>query len=64
MGHCSLLSTELTMPECQNCGAFVTKRYARVFTPRGVDEPRVCPDCQDKIRDGADVREARSARDP
>ncbi|MGM0388312.1 DUF7563 family protein [Natrinema limicola] len=52
------------MPECQNCGAFVTKRYARVFTPRGVDEPRVCPDCQDKIRDGADVREARSARDP
>lgn len=50
------------MPECQNCGAFVTEAYARVFTPRGVDEPRVCPDCPDKIRDGADVRTARSTR--
>ncbi|SFB80417.1 hypothetical protein SAMN05444422_102102 [Halobiforma haloterrestris] len=52
------------MPECQNCGAFVTDAYARVFTPRGVDDPRVCPDCQDKIRDGAEVRTARSPRNP
>lgn len=50
------------MPNCQNCGSFVTGAYARVFTPKGIDEPRVCPECTDKIRDGADVREARSPR--
>lgn len=50
------------MPECQNCGSFVTDAYVRVFTPDGVTEPRVCPNCEDKIRDGADVREARSTR--
>jgi len=50
------------MPECQNCGAFVTTDYARVFTPNGVEKPRVCPQCEDKIRDGADVRQARSTR--
>jgi hypothetical protein len=50
------------MPECQNCGGFVTAAYARVFTPTGIDEPRVCPQCEDKIRDGAQVREARSTR--
>ncbi|WP_168927081.1 MULTISPECIES: DUF7563 family protein [Natronorubrum] len=50
------------MPECQNCGAFVTDAYARVFTPPGVDDPRVCPNCQDKIRDGAEIRAARSSR--
>jgi hypothetical protein len=50
------------MPECQNCGAFVTAAYARVFTPNGVEDPRVCPQCEDKIRDGSDVREARSTR--
>ncbi|WP_438268171.1 DUF7563 family protein [Halocatena salina] len=50
------------MPECQNCGAFVTRAYARVFTPIGVQNPRVCPNCEDKIRDGASVREARSTR--
>lgn len=50
------------MPECQNCGSFVTAQYVRVFTPDGEDCPRVCPDCPDKLRDGADVREARSTR--
>lgn len=50
------------MPECQNCGSFVTGTYARVFTPPEVDDPRVCPDCTDKIRDGAKVRAARSPR--
>ncbi|GAA0671123.1 hypothetical protein ACFQDG_12780 [Natronoarchaeum mannanilyticum] len=50
------------MPRCQNCDAFVTRDYARVFTPRGTEEPRVCPQCEDKIRDGSDVREARSPR--
>lgn len=50
------------MPECQNCGAFVTDAYARVFTPTGMKNPRVCPDCEDKIRDGAEIRDARSSR--
>lgn len=50
------------MPTCQGCGSTVTARYARVFTPNGVDEPRVCPFCEDRVRDGAEVREARSTR--
>jgi len=50
------------MPNCQNCGSFVTEAYVRVFTPEADDARRVCPDCEDKIRDGADVREARSSR--
>lgn len=50
------------MPECLNCGAFVTERYVRVFAPDGYDQPRVCPHCEDVIRDGNDVREARSTR--
>ncbi|MFC6904857.1 DUF7563 family protein [Halalkalicoccus tibetensis] len=50
------------MPECQNCGSFVTEAYVRVFTPADVDAPRVCPDCEDLIRDGAEIRKARSSR--
>jgi len=50
------------MPECQNCGSFVTEAYMRVFTPDGYNGPRVCPFCEDKLRDGAEVREARSSR--
>ncbi|WP_458186861.1 DUF7563 family protein [Haladaptatus sp. NG-WS-4] len=50
------------MPECQNCGSFVTAAYARVFTPPEEEDPRVCPDCEDKVRDGAEVRNARSPR--
>jgi len=50
------------MPSCQNCNAHVTETYARVFTPHDVDKPRVCPHCDDLLRDGADVREPRSAR--
>jgi hypothetical protein len=50
------------MPTCQNCGSFVTERYVRVFTPEQISEPRVCPHCPDMIRDGADVRQARSSR--
>ena len=52
----------LSMPNCQNCGAFVTDAYARVFTPDDHDEPRVCPECPDKLREGAEIREARSQR--
>ncbi|PSP51424.1 hypothetical protein BRC67_07625 [Halobacteriales archaeon QH_3_68_24] len=43
------------MPECQNCGAFVTADYARVFTPNGVESPRVCPPADG----GADPAETR-----
>lgn len=50
------------MPECKNCGSFVTDEYVRVFAPEGLSDPRVCPSCDDKVRDGADVREARSKR--
>jgi hypothetical protein len=41
------------VPECQNCGSFVTEAYARVFTPADVDDPRCCPDCPDMVRKGA-----------
>ena len=50
------------MPTCQNCGGFVTERYVRVFAPDGHDNARVCPNCEDKLREGAEVREARSRR--
>ncbi|UIO98701.1 hypothetical protein Hbl1158_09055 [Halobaculum sp. CBA1158] len=50
------------MPECNNCGGFVTERYVRVFAPDGSENVRVCPNCEDKLRDGAEVREARSKR--
>ncbi|MFB6234584.1 MAG: hypothetical protein ABEH81_10525 [Halopenitus sp.] len=50
------------MPSCQNCGAFVTADYVRVFTPNDVEAPRVCPACEDKVRDGAEVRDARATR--
>jgi hypothetical protein len=46
--------------QCQNCGNEVSKRYVDVFEPDGVDQPRVCPDCEDIIRDGNGVREKRS----
>lgn len=49
------------MPECQNCSTHVTKQYAKVFTPPGVSEPRVCPHCPDMVRSGAEVREAHGA---
>ena len=50
------------MPECQNCGGFVTDAYVRVFAANGLENPRVCPDCADRVRAGADVREARRTR--
>lgn len=50
-------------PACQNCGAFVTRDYVRVFAPEGADGPGVCPDCGDKVRgrDGR-PRDAHAAR--
>lgn len=50
------------MPECENCESQVTKQYVRVFEPQGVENPRVCPFCEDMVRDGSDVREARADR--
>jgi NAD-dependent SIR2 family protein deacetylase len=50
------------MPQCRNCGAHVTPQYARVFTPNEVEQPRVCPDCPDRIRRQGEVVEARSQR--
>jgi NAD-dependent SIR2 family protein deacetylase len=50
------------MPECINCGSFVTDDYVRVFAPDGMENPRVCPNCEDMVRDGANVRKARAKR--
>lgn len=50
------------MPTCANCGSFVTERYVRVFAPPDETAARVCPSCEDMVRDGADVRPARAPR--
>ena len=50
------------MPSCLNCESFVTENYVRVFAPTGMESVRVCPRCEDKLRDGAEVRKARSTR--
>jgi hypothetical protein len=50
------------MPICENCDGFVTETYVRGFAPAGRKTIRVCPHCPDKLRDGADVREAHAAR--
>jgi RNA polymerase subunit RPABC4/transcription elongation factor Spt4 len=57
-GGCSSRS----MPACANCEAFVTEQYVRVFAPPEMDTVRVCPNCEDMIREGAEIREARSSR--
>lgn len=50
------------MRECNNCGSSVSERYVRVFAPDETRGPRVCPNCEDLVRDGAEVREARATR--
>lgn len=51
------------MAECDNCGAFVSDQYVRVFAPTGMETVRVCPACPDMVREsGGDVREAKSPR--
>jgi len=50
------------MPECNNCGGFVTGQYARVFAPPETQGVRVCPNCKDKLRSGGEVRETHSPR--
>ena len=51
-----------SMSECQNCGGFVTEQYVRVFAPSGMETVRVCQNCPDKLRDGAEIREATTSR--
>ena len=51
-----------SMPACENCDGFVTDNYVRVFAPPEMDTVRVCPHCEDELRDGAEVREAYSPR--
>jgi NAD-dependent SIR2 family protein deacetylase len=53
---------EITVSRCQHCDGFVTEQYVRVFAPTGMNTVRVCPNCEDKLRDGAEVREAHSPR--
>jgi NAD-dependent SIR2 family protein deacetylase len=50
------------MPACENCDGFVTDSYVRVFAPPESETVRVCPNCEDKIRDRGEVREAHSPR--
>lgn len=49
------------MPECTNCGAAVSARYCRVFSPDSGDV-RACPRCPDRTRVNGKVREARASR--
>jgi hypothetical protein len=50
------------MPECDNCDSFVTEQYVRVFAPPHLDTVRVCPRCEDLVREGNGTRGARSKR--
>ena len=50
------------MAHCDNCEGFVTDAYVRVFSSPGMATVRVCPDCEDMVREGADVREAKAPR--
>ena len=46
--------------ECQNCGSHVDRQFVRVFEPEDEEAPRVCPNCEDLIRDGNSVRRKRA----
>lgn len=50
------------MRKCQNCGAAVTDQYARVFAPPGIHGVRVCPNCENKLREKGEIRDAHSSR--
>jgi len=52
------------MPKCQHCEAHVTADYVRVFSANGQDDVRVCPNCEDRVRDKhGKPRQARADRD-
>lgn len=49
--------------ECENCGATVSKQYARVMSPQQNPESvECCPHCPDLLWDGSGTREAKSVR--
>lgn len=48
------------MPDCQNCGAFVTKQYVRVFEPSEMDDASACPHCTNRNRIGTAMYESGS----
>lgn len=56
--------------ECQNCGSHVTAQYARVRSFPNEHNPRVCPECPDKVYGspmtgvGGAVRVTRTKRHP
>ena len=51
------------MPECGNCGSFVTEDYVRTMSRRDSETVEVCPWCPDQKRDARNrPREARSNR--
>ncbi|WP_255195562.1 DUF7563 family protein [Halorarius litoreus] len=50
------------MARCLNCESYVSEQYVKVFAPDGYESVRVCPHCEDKMRDGNGVREARAPR--
>ena len=50
------------MPKCRNCNGFVTENYVRVFTLPNVEGVWVCPNCEDELRGGEEVCDARSPR--
>lgn len=56
------LQEHVGMPACGNCDSFITEQYVRVFAPPDEPTVRVCPNCEDLVRDGNDVRKARSKR--
>jgi len=53
---------EWIMPQCNNCEGFVTDAYVRVFAPPGMTAVRVCPRCENLVREGADIRKAHAPR--
>lgn len=52
----------VSMPRCKNRSSFVTTACVRVFAPNDAEQPCVYPSCEDIVRDGAGVREARATR--
>jgi hypothetical protein len=49
----------LRMAHYGNYEEFVTDAYVRVFAPPGMNTVRVCPNCDNMVREGADVREVK-----
>jgi hypothetical protein len=47
------------MAECNNCDSFVTEAYVRVFAPPDHDTVRVCPSCENLVREGSGTRASR-----